>query len=54
MAAAQPQCRLLWKAALDAEHLMLNIMGRNVNYLIRENRRLKQIRNTNCQHCVLS
>ena len=50
MAAAQPQCRLLWKAALDAERKL----GRNVNDLIHENWRLKQIRNTNCKHYVLS
>lgn len=49
-AADQAQCRLLCKAALDAE----DDLGRNVNYLVHENGRSKQIKNTNCKHYVLT
>lgn len=49
-AAEQALSRPLCKAALDAE----DDLGRNVNYLVHENGRLKQIKNTNCKHYVLS
>lgn len=49
-AADQAQGRLSCKAALDAE----DDLGRNANYLVHENGRLKQMKNTNCKHYVLS